>query len=91
MIPFTLVLIWKNEKKIVMYAKVVSKAKASLQHDVKAAIEDHDNALVHTVGESHTDETLKEEDFAIEVQNSYKLVRECEMLQWIEQAHRRDN
>jgi len=42
LIPFTLVLIWKNEKKIVTYAKVIKIAKEKLEHDVKTAVEEND-------------------------------------------------
>jgi len=90
LIPFTLVLIWKNEKKIVMYAKVITKAKKALKGDVKTAVEDNDLDLVHTIGDCHTDEIFKDEDFAVEVNNSYKMLRKCEMLQWIEHREERD-
>jgi len=79
MIPFTLVLIWKNEKKIVMYARVISKAKKELKNDVKAATEENELELVHTIGVSHNDEAIKDEEFAVEAENSYRMTRTCEM------------
>ena len=47
LIPFSLVLIWKNEKKIVKYNKVIKKARGSIKQNVKAPLDENDLALVH--------------------------------------------
>lgn len=62
-----------------MYAKVISKAKKELKHDVKAATEENELELVHTCGESHNDEAIKDEEFDVKAENSYRMIRTCEM------------
>jgi hypothetical protein len=51
LIPFSLVLIWKNEKKIVMYHRVILQAQTACKEvDPKEVKDEHDLDLVHAQG-----------------------------------------
>jgi hypothetical protein len=53
LIPFSIVCIWKNEKKIVNYNKVIVKAKEALKSVPADKIDDkNDYELVHVSGNS---------------------------------------
>lgn len=60
-------------------------------HDVKTAIDDNELALVHTHGQASTEEVFTDEDFNIKVDNSYRMNRKCEMLQWVETSTKQDD
>jgi len=84
LIPFALILIWKNERKIVKYHKVIVQARADLKSDVKAPLEENELCLVHTKGCSVNEEVLEDKEFGVQVANSYRLNRKVEMFQWVE-------
>ena len=88
MLPFALVLLWKNEKKLVTYAKVITQARSSVREvDFAGVTEEENLALVHGEGETEQKETLADQKFKVEVENSYRLVRTVEMFQWQETRH----
>ena len=77
LIPFALVLLWKNEKKLVTYAKLLAKARKVLKEaDPKAPKDEDDYELVHLTGTSTTTDVLLDEAFKIEVSDSYRIKRE---------------
>lgn len=85
MIPFSLVLLWKNEKKQVTYAKLVAVAKEECT-TVEADSPDEANNynLVHVTGTTENAEDITDHSFGCSVANSYRLVRTVEMYQWKE-------
>lgn len=59
MIPFSLVLLWKNEKKIVTYAKVITEARGECRNvETESPVEDNDYMLVHCTGTTENAEEL---------------------------------
>ena len=51
MIPFSLVLLWKNEKKLVTYAKVITEAREECRTiESEAPADENDYKLVHCIG-----------------------------------------
>ena len=80
MIPFSLVLLWNNEKKVVTFAElIVQGRKAVMTVSAEEPDDANDLKLVHMTGEAVTKETMMDKDFAIEVENSYRLKRKVEM------------
>lgn len=94
LIPFSIVCIWKNEKKIVNYNKVIVKAKEALKSVPADKIDDkNDYELVHVSGKSQNDTEIEDHDFGIKAPDSYRLIRTVEMYQTKENVKetRRDN
>ena len=80
MIPFSLVLIWQNERKIVMYHKVIVQAQASVkQAEADEPKDELDFDLVHVSGIATNDEKIEDAAFGVEATNSYRLVRTVQM------------
>ena len=53
MVPFALVLLWKNEKKLVTYAKVIDEARDECRTvEADAPNDENDYKLVHCIGEA---------------------------------------
>ena len=76
MIPFSLVLIWQNERKIVMYHKVIVQAQASVKPaDADEPQDELDFDLVHVSGVATNFEKIEDVVFGVEATNSYRLVR----------------
>lgn len=94
MIPFSLTLIWVNERKIVMYHKVIVQAEASLKEaDPSDPRDDLDFDLVHASGVATNSEKIEDVAFGVDAINSYRLVRTVEMYQTKESMteHKRNN
>ena len=82
MIPFSLVLIWQNERKIVMYHKVIVQAQASVKPaDADEPQDELDFDLVHVSGVATNLEKIEDVAFGVEATNSYRLVRTVQMYQ----------
>ena len=59
MIPFSLVLLWKNEKKLVTYAKVIEEARDECRTvEADAPNDENDYKLVHCIGEAVNGEEI---------------------------------
>ena len=59
LIPFSLVLLWKNEKKLVTYAKVIAEARDECKNvDADEPSEENNFALVHCIGEAVNGEEI---------------------------------
>lgn len=59
MIPFSLVLLWKNEKKLVTYAKVIEEAREECRTvEADAPNDENDYKLVHCIGEAINGEEI---------------------------------
>ena len=85
LIPFSLVLLWKNEKKVVTYAKLLHQAKeecVDITDDQPA--DENDYRLVHVTGTTLNQDKIEDEAFGAFAENSYRLVRTVEMYQWKE-------
>jgi hypothetical protein len=89
LIPFSLVWIWKNEKKIVRFHEVIVQAEESVNKDTKIdAIDDSlEFKLVHMRGKADNKEPIKDETLDYQVENCYRLVRTVEMYQTKETKH----
>ena len=91
LIPFSLALLWKNEKKIVTYAKVIAEARKEcriLKGDIP--LDENDYELVHMTGTTENPDNLTDQSFGATVENSYRLVRSVEMYQWKENVSTRE-
>ena len=49
LIPFSLVLIWKNERKIVKCNEIMNKARTFVCKNVEEQFDDYELQLIHTV------------------------------------------
>lgn len=91
MIPFAIVFLWKNEKKLVTYAKCMETAeKDCVSVDLHDAQESNNFRLVHVTGKSENKTQLTDNDFELSVDNSYRLNRTVEMYQWTETSHKNE-
>ena len=80
MIPFSLVLLWKNEKKLVTYAKVIDEARDECRTvEADAPNDENDYKLVHCIGDAVNAEEISDQTFGATCENSYRLVRTVEM------------
>ena len=91
MVPLALVLLWKNEKKIVTFAKCMDQGREkvrSIQAD--DAQEENEFELVHLTGQTVNNVEIVDTAFGIVAHNSYRLKRKVEMFQWREVVHSSD-
>ena len=59
MIPFSLVFLWKNEKKMVTYAKLISAGREEARHVNADEPNDENNfKLVHVIGDAVNGEAI---------------------------------
>ena len=80
MIPFSLVFLWKNEKKLVTYSKVISYAKSIVKTiSVENPYDENDLCLVACQGKTVNEQDLNDYAFGVCVKNSYRLYRKVEM------------
>ena len=93
MIPFALVLLWKNEKKVVTFAKCVTEGRKAVKENLDPDDPDDANEfeLVHLSGTSENQVEIVDNDFGIVANNSYRLKRRVEMFQWIEVCTETEN
>ena len=91
LIPFSLVLLWKNEKKVVTYAKCIDQGREKVK-TVECDDPDEVNELelVHTTGVAVNKEIITDPDFGIDASDSYRLKRKIEMYQYRERVSERD-
>jgi len=88
LIPFALVFLWKNEKKLVTYAKCMDAAQEDCITVDNSSVDEKNNfRLVHTTGKTQNDTELVDNEFAVTAENSYRLTRTVEMFQWQEHHH----
>ena len=91
LIPFSLVVLWKNERKLVMYTRVVEQGRQAVRTvDCEKPDDANDFELVHVVGDTLNKQELSDADFAIIAKNSYRLKRKVEMYQWREKSENDD-
>jgi hypothetical protein len=86
LIPFSLVCLWKNEKKIVKYHKIIVKAQDSCKKNTNSdeVKDENDLELVHVKGKAVNDQVITDKDFGVKAKNSYRLIRTVEMYQTTE-------
>ena len=59
MIPFSLVFLWKNEKKMVTYAKLISAGREEARHvSADEPNEENNFQLVHVIGDAVNGEAI---------------------------------
>lgn len=88
LIPFALVLLWKNEKKLVTYSKCIGEAQKVFKRiDLDHPYDENDLVLVSGSGKTTNSQDICDDEFGITVQDSYRLVRTVEMLQWVRIKH----
>ena len=87
LIPFGLTCLWKNEKKMVTYAKLIEQAeKECVNVEAEETNFVNDFKLIHVSGQTHipNDEKVLDPDFGIEREQVYRIRRKVEMFQWKE-------
>jgi len=83
MIPFALVFLWKNEKKIVTFQKCMDRAeKEIITVDCNDATAENNFKLIHVTGKTENKTDLVDNDFGVSIENSYRLKRRVEVYQW---------
>lgn len=83
---FAIPMIWLNERKLARIYYVLNRAKAEVvdKQDVAAPTWQNNFKLVHCTGKSKTEVPVRDERFNINFNQSIRLVRRVEMLQWVE-------
>ena len=82
LIPFSLVLLWKNEKKLVTFAKMNDEAREECTTiEADSPKDENDYKLVHCIGTTVNVQEITDQAFGATCENSYRLVREVEMYQ----------
>jgi hypothetical protein len=82
MIPLALVCLWNNEKKVVMYHKVIVEAKQKVKEvDSKEIKDENDFELVACSGSTTNEKDIVDPDLGVVAHNSYRIVRTVEMYQ----------
>ena len=83
LVPFSLTLLWINERKLVSFAKVIVQARSDVQtvSPTKPSVM-LNYELVHATGEAESQQELEDQDFSVTALNAYRLVRTVEMYQW---------
>ena len=85
LIPFSLVLLWKNERKVVYFTRTVDLGRSACRSAIADWINDaNEFELVHLCGDTHNPTNLIDEDFGLASHNAYRLTRKVEMYQWRE-------
>lgn len=88
LIPFALVLLWKNEKKLVTFSKFMTEGRKAVREINCESVDDtNEFELVHMTGTAINMVELLDSEFGIKVPNSYRLKRKVEMYQWKEHCH----
>jgi hypothetical protein len=84
---FSFVALWWNEGRAVQTAKSLEEGQGKVVHVKEDKVDkSHEGDLVHVTAEAVTDETLKDDTFAVS-SKAIKLVRTAEMFQWKEESH----
>ena len=88
LIPFSMVMLWKNEAKLVTFMKLLTKGKEAVKTlDCENPDEANEFDLAHMTGTTVNTDEIEDKDFGIKVPNSYRLKRKVEMYQWKEHVH----
>ena len=91
LIPFSLALIWKNEKKLVKFQRVLEIARRDCRAiNIEQPMDETDFRLVHAAGKTINNEEISDKIFGASVQNAYRLVRTVEMYQYKENSETRE-
>lgn len=88
LIPFSLALLWKNEKKVVRYHQVIEAALKVLKMDqnFEKVDEANEKALVHMNGTARNLEVITDSRLDYSRQNCYRVIRTVEMFQCVEKV-----
>ena len=90
LIPFAMVLLWKNEAKLVTFSKLLSEGRKAVKTlDCESPDDANEFDLAHMTGTTVNTEEIEDKDFGIKVPNSYRLKRKVEMYQWKEHVKTR--
>ena len=85
LIPFSMVMLWKNEAKLVTYMKLLTKGKEAVKTlDCENPDDANEFDLAHMTGTTVNTDEIEDKEFGIKVPNSYRLKRKVEMYQWKE-------
>ena len=81
LIPFSQVILWKNEGRAVSFSRLFNHARnACIKIDpIQPINEEHEFQLVHMSGKVHNEVNLCDRDFGVVAQDSYRLKRKVEM------------
>ena len=85
LIPFSMVMLWKNEAKLVTYMKLLTKGQEAVKTlDFENPDDANEFDLAHMTGTTVNTDEIEDKEFGIKVPNSYRLKRKVEMYQWKE-------
>ncbi len=83
------VLLWWNEGNSLRTYKMLKEVRGNVVHvESKKVVPGNENRLIHTVGETRTDETPRDKDFGVAV-DAIRLKRTAEIYHWKEREHKR--
>ena len=83
LIPFSQIVLWKNEQRAVKFAYLLSRAqKACIIGNINSAESENMDKLIHLAGITKNHVNLCDRDFSVVAQDSYRLKRKVEMYQW---------
>ena len=89
MVLGAIILLWWNEGRSVRRYKEISFAKDNVQEaNLDAVNASLEGKLVHFAGAAKTTESLSDDDFGVQVKDSFSMRRVVEMYQWKEIEHR---
>lgn len=91
LIPFSLALVWKNEKKLVNFVRTLGAARKECRSiNIEGPTDEADYKLVHAAGNAINNDEVADKVFGATVENAYRLVRTVEMYQWKETQEKRE-
>ena len=80
LVPFSQVILWKNEQRAVRFAYLLTRAqKACVNGDPTRAKNENMDKLIHLTGATRNNVNLCDRDFSVVAQDSYRLKRKVEM------------
>ena len=80
LIPFSQIILWKNEQRAVRFAYLLQRAqKACIKGDIDNAMSVNMDKLIHLMGTTKNNVNLCDRDFSVVAQDSYRLKRKVEM------------
>ena len=88
-LPISLAILWKNERRMMFTTHLTDKARraCTVVADPSRPSRENDYKLVYVSGQASNRVNLQDRDFGVVAQDSYRLKRKVEMLQWVEVFH----
>jgi hypothetical protein len=74
-----------------IYNLLTKGEKECVDADFRVPKQENNWKLVFVAGETKNNSIIEDKEFGVKVENSVKLIRTVEMLQWVETSHTRDH